>query len=201
MDTRARNAAAALAACFVVLACWVAIAGSFPGDEWVLVHLYDAIGTSWDDAMVTVGDITDLAPLVAVSLVTAAVLIVMKRRPEAVRFTAIVAVVFVVNPILKVIVNRPRPDIRPSPEELSSFSFPSGHAASTAAVVGGFVLLVRSPARRRWAAVVGAAALALVGFSRLAIGVHYPSDIGGAWLWVAAWIVVVWSTSGDDGAG
>ncbi|NIR39637.1 MAG: phosphatase PAP2 family protein, partial [Actinobacteria bacterium] len=38
----------------------------------------------------------------------------------------------------------------------------------------------------------GAVVVGLVGFSRLAIGVHYPSDILAGWLWVGAWAALVW---------
>jgi undecaprenyl-diphosphatase len=194
-DRRLRLAAAALAACFVALAGWVALVGSPPGDERVLVELYDVLGTSWDDAMVAIGVVTNTGPLVAYSVAVVVALVVASRRADAVRFGAVVAVVFLVNPVLKLLIDRPRPTVRPSPEDLSVLSFPSGHAAGSAVVAGALVLLVRSRRWRPWAALAGAAAVAVVGFSRVAIGVHYPSDVVGAWLWVAAWLLLVQSTA------
>lgn len=82
--------------------------------------------------------------------------------------------------LLKYTVDRPRPFITHTTveqiAEASSPSFPSGHTAFafTAAVV--LVLMFRSPALRglvlTWAL--------LVAYSRLALGVHYPSDVLGS---------------------
>jgi membrane-associated phospholipid phosphatase len=67
---------------------------------------------------------------------------------------------------------------------LGARSFPSGHTATAFAVAGVIVLLGRGGAFR-WLALVGAAA---VGVSRMAVGVHWPSDVlaGAAVGWVAA---------------
>jgi membrane-associated phospholipid phosphatase len=62
-----------------------------------------------------------------------------------------------------------------------SRSFPSGHATSSMAFTAAAVVLAW-PTRWRWRALgAGAAFVALVGLSRIAVGVHYPSDILGGW--------------------
>ena len=185
--------ASLLAALFLALSLIVEIAGSMPGDERVLVELNAAIGTSLDDAMVAVGRASDTIPLLAASAVVAIVLTGNRRRRDIAAFLAVVVVAMVGNRILKEIVGRPRPDVRPSPESVSQFSFPSGHAANTLAVWAGLLLVVRTRPLRIAVLALGVAVLAVVGFSRLAIGVHYPSDLIAGWLWVAAWSALVWS--------
>jgi membrane-associated phospholipid phosphatase len=71
-------------------------------------------------------------------------------------------------------------------------SYPSGHttAATLFALCCGWALAARVPAgwprRAVWA---GAAAYAaIVGWSRVWLGVHWPTDAAGAWLFGAAWV-------------
>ena len=84
---------------------------------------------------------------------------------------------------------RERPSLWQSISPEDSFSFPSGHAmgSMTLAVV---LVLLAWPTRWRWPA-VGAMAffVAMVGLSRVYLGVHYPSDILAGWAAAAAWAV------------
>ncbi|MFG1815687.1 phosphatase PAP2 family protein [Kribbella sp. NPDC049174] len=150
-------------------------------EDDVLVWLHD------DDATVAqaVSDLTDLEPLVAVAVVVLVVLLVLRRWMDAMFFAAGVGVVWAVNPLLKELVGRSRPDLWPLPPDVSEYSFPSGHAANTAALVGAVVLILR---RRLPAVLTGAAVLLVVGWSQLALGRHYPSDVLVGWLWALAWV-------------
>jgi undecaprenyl-diphosphatase len=94
---------------------------------------------------------------------------------------------------------RPRPDLGSAVALPSSFSFPSGHAATGVAVFGLLGLLAATVARtraQRVAAVGAGFALGpLIGASRVVLGVHYLSDVlagthlGLAWLCVCLLVV------------
>lgn len=76
-----------------------------------------------------------------------------------------------------------------------TYSFPSGHSMASFCFYGAVAMIaiaqVRSGARR-WAIGVGVAALALmVGFSRIYLGVHYPTDVIGGYLAGVAWLSVI----------
>ncbi|MGD9797434.1 MAG: phosphatase PAP2 family protein [Acidimicrobiia bacterium] len=96
---------------------------------------------------------------------------------------------------LKALVERPRPLPADPVFTASGFSFPSGHAMVSTAAYGAalVVLLPALPVRARSAAVVAVTAVVVgLGLSRIALEVHYLSDVvaghllGMAWLAVAA---------------
>ena len=72
------------------------------------------------------------------------------------------------------------------------FSFPSGHAATSALVAGALGWLLSQLTSGRTARVAIAAALGawalLVGLSRMYLGVHWVSDVLGSWLLAGAWL-------------
>ena len=95
--------------------------------------------------------------------------------------------------VLKVWFDRDRPDIAPAVPLPGSSSFPSGHAASGAAGLGAIAILAaeRLPSRRARVAlwiVVVAGGLA-VGLSRIALGVHFVTDVVAGWCFGLAWLV------------
>ncbi|MFI2363016.1 phosphatase PAP2 family protein [Promicromonospora sp. NPDC019610] len=83
--------------------------------------------------------------------------------------------------LLKELVRRARPVLDHPVESAGGFSFPSGHAANTAAMTTTLVVLVWSSLRSRAlraAAVAGAVLLTVAtGVDRVMLGVHYPSDV------------------------
>ncbi len=87
----------------------------------------------------------------------------------------------VLNGVLKLGFDRPRPSIFVPEVHTVSSSFPSGHAMSAAIVYTTVAYLAARLHQRKWARwLVMAAALvliALISFSRMYLGVHYPSDV------------------------
>ena len=91
---------------------------------------------------------------------------------------------------------RARPDIVPHLVEVSSLSFPSGHAMLSAAIylsVGAVAAQV-TPFHRTRLYLLGAALLVtgLVGLSRVYLGVHYPTDVLAGWAAGLAWAMLCW---------
>lgn len=90
---------------------------------------------------------------------------------------ALLGSLLVNNIILKNLVSRMRPfdrydDLIPLVARPMDFSFPSGHTGSSFAAAG--VMYAKLPRRLGVLAIVFAA---LIAFSRLYVGVHYPSDV------------------------
>jgi undecaprenyl-diphosphatase len=77
---------------------------------------------------------------------------------------------------------------------VASASWPSGHASSSIAFYGALAAIAsrRAPAWARagiWLALGGLAAL--VGASRVYLGVHYPSDVVAGWVLGGLWLLAV----------
>ena len=97
----------------------------------------------------------------------------------------------VANLVLKLLFHRDRPSLwHPSVVE-TSFSFPSGHAMLSAALILSIIFIVWKTRLRLASIVIGSILILLIGTSRLYLGVHYPSDVAAGWCASLAWIVVV----------
>lgn len=95
----------------------------------------------------------------------------------------------VLNPLAKRLWQRVRPALWEGVPVQGDYSFPSGHATYSLAFVLMLVLLTWEHPKRIWIAGSGAVFVVLIGFSRVYLGMHYPSDILGGWLLATAWAV------------
>jgi undecaprenyl-diphosphatase len=96
----------------------------------------------------------------------------------------------ILNLAIKVIFARPRPLLFAPLVEQGGFSFPSGHVAASVSVYGLLaVYLWRSG--HRAPALAAAGVVPLVAFSRIYLGVHYPSDTLAAMAYATLWLWAV----------
>ena len=123
----------------------------------------------------------------------AAVLLYVTHRARPALFVVIVMLgAAILDTVTKLAVGRNRPMFVHPVASAAGKSFPSGHALG--AVVAFGLVLVLAPRQYKVAAgVAGGVAVLLVSYSRLALGVHYVSDVVAGWLLGAAWLVfAVW---------
>ena len=88
-------------------------------------------------------------------------------------------------------IQRLRPEDQEHLVTVSTPSFPSGHAAGATIVYLSLALVLGSGTRWKWPAVSVALALAfLIGFSRMVLGVHWPTDVVGGWAFGLLWVMI-----------
>jgi len=97
----------------------------------------------------------------------------------------------VINRTAKVLLHRVRPHLWSSPAPELDYGFPSGHAMSSMTLVAALVILTWG-SRWLWPVLIfGGLFVLAIGWTRLYLGVHYPSDILAGWMASVAWAVGV----------
>lgn len=96
--------------------------------------------------------------------------------------------------VLKPIIHRARPTVAQATiyEHQSDFSLPSGHAVAAMTIGGAAILLTRQTRSRMLVVRVVSVGIFLVGFSRVYLGVHWPSDVISGYLVGWLWLLLVW---------
>ena len=100
------------------------------------------------------------------------------------------------NTMLKIWFDRPRPDLVPHLAHVVDMSFPSGHTMlSAVAYLTLGALLARTQAKRRsriFIMLIAALLTLLVGISRVYLGVHWPTDVMAGWILGSTWTLLCW---------
>ena len=129
------------------------------------------------------------------AIATGFLLITRKWRAALMLLIAVIGGALITTGI-KDLFARPRPDLVLHLVKVTNPSFPSGHAALSAATyltIG--AMLTRVSARRRVKTYLMACAVALsllVGATRIYLGVHWPSDVIAGWCLGASWALFCW---------
>jgi undecaprenyl-diphosphatase len=157
--------------------------------------LADPIGPGWFEE--TMRDITALGSFAVIGLITMALvgyLLMGRRFRPALFVVSAVLGGLVLSEGLKFWFVRARPDVVPHLMKVSTMSFPSGHSTISAVLYPTLgVMLGRFSESRRIKAYWIALALFLaasVGFSRVYLGVHYPSDVLAGWAIGLTWALL-----------
>ncbi|WP_410814671.1 phosphatase PAP2 family protein [Micromonospora sp. 067-2] len=164
---------------------------------WAPLHRLDATITetlhghaldhpAWVTLMRIWTEVFGPMPLRAVALLVVIWLLRRGARRLAFWVTTTMVVGGSIGPLLKLLVGRDRPELLDPVARAAGYSFPSGHALN-ATLAAGVLLLVFLPYADRgaWRIVLWVAAVLLTvatGLSRVALGVHFASDVLGGWL-------------------
>ena len=155
------------------------------------------IGPHWLPAIAQ--DVTALGSnviLVTVSLVVLGGLLLERKRGAALLTAVSILGGTVLSLLVKLLFERPRPDVVPHMVEVFTASFPSGHAmlsAVTYLTLGALMTRIQAGSRLKlYVMAVAVAVTLLVGASRIYLGVHWPTDVLAGWCLGSAWALSCW---------
>jgi undecaprenyl-diphosphatase len=158
------------------------LAGRWPDEELEVAHDVTALGS--------------VSVLTLVTLITVGYLLICRMHHAV--WLLLLAVVggTVLSFALKDYFERPRPEVVPRLAAVQSPSFPSGHSFMSAVVyltLGSLLDRFVRPRRvKLYFLAVAILLTALVGCSRVVLGVHYPTDVLGGWAAGLTWATLCW---------
>lgn len=118
--------------------------------------------------------------IIAATILIIILLFLKKHKKESVIFAFIIEMSFLINSLLKNVVQRPRPHFHPLIVE-NNYSFPSGHAMDSFVFYTTLSYLVFHFTRNKklgiLSIILSTILIFLIGISRIYLGVHYPTDV------------------------
>ncbi|UQZ36370.1 phospholipid phosphatase [Paenibacillus sp. PK3_47] len=131
---------------------------------------------------------------IGIALVTMLLLFfVLHHRMELVLFIWVAVGSYTLNTMMKLWFQRERPSIHRLIEEVG-YSFPSGHSMAAFSMYGGIAYLLwrhmRNHLQRIFLIIFTVLMTGGIGWSRIYLGVHYPSDVIGGYAASGAWLML-----------
>jgi undecaprenyl-diphosphatase len=189
------SAAAASLLLFGYLANEVLRGETLRFDSFVRDRVHSWASPALTDAMEAVTQLGEPRFLIALSLVLILWLANTGRKRAAILLVVAAVGAEALDELLKLVFHRPRPEAYFGYPLPSSYSFPSGHAVSSCCFYGVLAAILTARMRSRAAkiAIWTAAALmaALIGLSRVYLGVHYPSDVVAGYTVAVVWVLAL----------
>ncbi|HEY9880057.1 MAG TPA: phosphatase PAP2 family protein [Leptolyngbyaceae cyanobacterium] len=165
--------------------------GGFPWDVPILLSIRSTANPFLDTVATT---LTHFGVFWGVFPVAIAVSLRLLLRRHWLRLTYLATTLLgsiIINRTAKSLLHRVRPHLWESPAPEFDYGFPSGHAMSSMTLVAVLVILTWRT-RWRWPVLVlGGVFVVAIGWTRLYLGVHYPSDILAGWTASIAWAIGV----------
>ncbi len=159
--------------------------------------LHKPIGPAWlMGAMLDLTSLGSNAILLLMVVSVLAYLLIEKKPAAALLVLAASGGGTIIANLLKAGFQRPRPDLVPHLVDVTNYSFPSGHAMMstiTYLTLGAMMASVhKNPRTKIFAIALGVLLSLVTGFSRVYLGVHWPTDVMAGWCVGAAWAMICW---------
>ncbi|MFQ4143556.1 phosphatase PAP2 family protein [Chlorogloeopsis sp. ULAP02] len=165
--------------------------GGFPWDLPILVRIHSVAQPQLDvfAAMLTkLGSFWNVLPILS----AIALILLMQRRWRSLTYLLITAAgSLTINRTAKEFWHRVRPHLWDSIAPEFDYSFPSGHAMTSMTLIAILVVLTWGSMWCWLTVILGGVFILVIGWTRLYLGVHFPSDIIAGWMVAIAWAMDV----------
>lgn len=157
----------------------------------------DPLGPVWLEEAVAEFSALGGYPIMAVVCVIVLIALALARQKlVAMSLAGVVSSGALISNILKIVFDRPRPDLVEHLDRTFTSSFPSGHAMLGVVVWMSLAAIAVGYLQNRLVTIfilIAAFVLAiLIGLSRVYLGVHWPSDVLAGWFAGFVWVGLCW---------
>ena len=137
--------------------------------------------------------VTNFGGAIFLIILAMTLLILIKDKKIGLSILSNLVIITVLNQLLKIILQRPRPTDYRIIEE-TGYSFPSGHSMISMAFYGYLIYLIYKYAKNKyikWTSIILLSILICsIGISRIYLGVHYTSDVLGGFLISISYLII-----------
>ncbi|TAF02243.1 MAG: phosphatase PAP2 family protein [Nostocales cyanobacterium] len=165
--------------------------GGFPWDVAILMAIHSTANPQLDAIAVVLtkwGSFWTALPVLS----AIALILLRKRRWRTFAYLLITAVGnLIINRTAKEFMHRVRPQLWVSKAPEFDYAFPSGHAMTSMTLIAILLILTWHRPWRWLVLTVGSLYLLTIAWTRLYLGVHFPSDILAGWMVALAWAIGV----------
>lgn len=165
--------------------------GGFSWDVPILLAIHSTAQPQLDVLAATLTKLGVFWGVLPIATVTALILLIRRQWYALAYLVTTLTGSIVINRTMKALLHRVRPHLWQSPAPEFDYGFPSGHAMSSMTLVTALVILTWNTRWRWYVVILGSVFVLMIGWTRLYLGVHYPSDILAAWTVSIAWAIGV----------
>ncbi|NJK47623.1 phosphatase PAP2 family protein [Candidatus Gracilibacteria bacterium] len=162
--------------------------GSLSWDISILLAIHQIAQTRLDSFAAMLTELGTSWGVVPVTAIIALILLLLRQWLQSLYLLTTVLGGYAISVTVKTLLHRARPSLWELSYPLpSDYAFPSGHAMSSMTLVVALIVLSWGS---RWSAsisIFGTIFAVAIGWTRMYLGVHFPSDVLGGWMLAIAW--------------
>lgn len=152
-----------------------------PFDNGIYSQIEPLRNPQFTNLLIGITNLGGTFSLFLITFVSVIILFLFKKRKLAIGVTLNLLISSLTYVILKNVIQRPRPPIDERLIEETGFSFPSGHTTNNTAFYAFAIYLICKHVKNKWIrnslCIFLSLLILVIGFSRIYLRVHYPSDV------------------------
>ncbi len=157
-----------------------------------ILEFFHSLSSPWlDRAAVTLTQLGGAIFITVFTATTTAGLLIKNHLRSAAYLAIAVGGAGLLNLGLKLLFQRDRPALWEVLTIETTYAFPSGHAMASSALAFALIALLWRTKWKRTAIFIGLIYVAIIGFTRVYLGVHFPSDVIAGWAISLGWVLLV----------